>query len=212
MRTFLFVFLVFALLNCSAQKALTVKFFGLSYHPGGDPTAEVQPYKLDKNARFVMNYGAFVGYEKFIYEDLVSVKAIQGLMSDCSAGLASVSHIGIRARVFATKKHQLYVGIGPTFLVRDSWSRFGQKYSSSGYFNEDYSQALGDVQWKFVPYGFEFEYDYRCTEKDHFSISVTPAFPLAVVTSVGWKHWIEIKKYPEWKLHQPKKVKRRTLK
>mgnify|MGYP001080124088 CR=1 FL=1 len=207
MRIPLIIGLLCLLTSLKAQEAFTIKYYGLSIHPGGDPTAHLQPFRLDDEAKYVMNFGGFVGYEKFIYEDLVSLKVIQGLMADCSAGLASVSHVGIRGRIFDTKKHRLYLGIGPTLLVRDSWNRFGDKYTSSGYLNEYTSRTLGELQWKLVPYGFEFEYDYKISLKDHLSISITPAPPLALLTSIGWKHWIEIKEFPSLKIYTPKRKK-----
>jgi hypothetical protein len=190
--------------SVNAQSAFTVKYFGLTIHPLGDPSAHLQPKKLDKNAVFVQNIGAFVGYEKFVHRDLLSVKIIQGVMTDCSNGLAAASHLGIRATLYQTPKHRLCFGIGPTFIVRESWIRFGPAYTSSGFFNEGRSDRFGDVQWKFVPYGFEFEYDYCFTKKDNLSVSVTPGVPLANIISIGWKHWIQIKDFDDIKLYVPK--------
>lgn len=190
---------------CSAQSAFTVKYFGLTIHPFGDPTAELQPYKLDDNAKFVMNFGGFAGYEKFFYRDLVSVKAIQGVFSDCSGGLASVTHIGPRLNLLKVKKHKIYFGIGPTLILRDSWTRFGEKYTSSGYFNVAKTARFGELQWKFIPYGLELEYDFAITERNQFSLSFTPGVPLAMIFSFGWKHWIKIKEFDPYKVYIPRK-------
>ena len=150
-----------------------------------------------------MNYGLFLGYEKFIYEDLIAVKTIQGVLSDCSNGLAVVSHFGLRATLMQTEKHRISLGMGPTLLVRDSWRRFGEEYVSSGYFNETYVKRLGDVQWKFIPYAFEFEYDYTISSKNEVSMSFTPAVPLAGLFSIGWKHWIKKKEFGQYKIFIP---------
>jgi hypothetical protein len=192
-------------LSASAQQAITVKYFGLTIHPVGDPMADLQPNKLDPDAHVVANTGIFLGYEKFVYEDLVSVKVIQGILGDCSNGLATVSHLGIRGALLKTEKHRVYLGIGPTLVVRDSWNRFGDRYESSGYFNDAYSERLGELQWKFIPYGFELEYDYVFTKKDQLSVSFTPAVPLAGLLSVGWKHWFNVKEYSDLKLYTPRK-------
>jgi hypothetical protein len=151
-----------------------------------------------------LNFGGFVGYEKFVYRDLVSVKVIQGVFTDCSAGLASVTHLGPRLNLLKTKKHKVYVGVGPTLIVRNSWTRFGEDYSGSGYFNVAETQRFGDVQWKFIPYGLEFEYDYAITERDQFSMSFTPGVPLAMIFSFGWKHWITTKEYDKYKVYVPR--------
>lgn len=199
----LILFLVI-LSHSYAQSTFTLKYFGLTIHPAGDPTAHLQPYKLDDKARFVMNFGGFAGYEKFIYEDLVSVKVIQGLFTDCSAGFASVTHLGPRLNLLKLKKHKVYIGVGPTLIVRNSWTRFGESYTSSGYFNVAETQRFGDVQWKFIPYGLEFEYDYAITERDQFSVSFTPGVPLAMIFSFGWKHWITTKEYDKYKVYIPR--------
>ncbi|MFT6502304.1 MAG: hypothetical protein ACJASQ_002430 [Crocinitomicaceae bacterium] len=200
--------ILFALLvvysSLSAQETMTLKYFGLTIHPLGDPTAHLQPNKLDPKARFVANVGVFAGYEKFLFKDLFSVKIIQGAVSDCSNGFASVTHLGPRITLMRTKKHRVYFGIGPTLIVRNSWTRFGEEYEASGYFNETYSDRFGALQWKFVPYGLEFEYDYAFNDLNQLSVSFTPGVPLAMILSVGWKHWFHFKDYSGHKVYVPK--------
>ena len=173
-----------------AQSSFTAKYYGLTVHPFGDPTAHLQPRKLDKNAVFVLNHGLFVGYERFVYKELVSVKFIQGFLQDCSKGFASVTHLGVRATLYQTDKHRFIFGIGPTLIARESWSRFGKQYISSNFFNEHEHPKFGPIQWRFITYGIDLEYDYCISEKNNISISLTPGFPLANIVSVGWKHWI----------------------
>lgn len=205
MRKDFFILLFFLSFSSLSQETITVKYFGLTIHPFGDPSAHLQPYKLDKNARFVLNSGLFIGYEKFLYQDMFSVKYIQGFLKDCSNGMTVVSHIGIRGTLIKLPKHHLYFGVGPTLVVRDSWKRFGNDYTSSGYFNETKSEKLGDLQWKIVPYGFEFEYDYVLNNKNQISFSVTPVVPLASLFSIGWKHWFHYKEFEQQKVFIPKK-------
>ncbi len=204
----LLLFLLLGLQYAQAQSTFTLKYFGLTVHPFGDPTAHLQPYKFDDKARFVMNFGAFAGYEKFVHRDLVSVKVIQGLFTDCSAGWASVTHFGPRLNLMKLKKHKVYVGIGPTLIVRNSWTRFGESYTPSGFFNVAETNRYGDIQWKFIPYGMEFEYDYAITARDQFSVSFTPGVPLAMIFSFGWKHWITTKDYDRYKVYKPRKKRK----
>jgi len=171
------------------QSTVTLKYFGLTMHPFGDNSAELMPYKLDKRAQFVLNFGGFAGYEKYIYEDFISAKIIQGVFTDCSGGLAGFTHIGLRGVLIDKKKHRLSFGLGPTLLYRDSWRRFGEEYTPSGFFNEYHSSHLGDLQWKFFIVGFEFEYDYLLNRKNDLSLSFTPGIPMACIFSVGIKHW-----------------------
>lgn len=179
-------------LTCAqAQTTFTLKYFGLTVHPTGDPTANLQPYKLDKRARFVANFGAFAGVEHFVYKEYVSVKLIQGLFTDCSGGWCSVTHIGGRMILYKRPKHRIYLGLGPAFMVRDSWTRFGDVYEPSGFFRVGTSRTLGEVQYRFLPVSFELEYDWVLTPKNQLSVSFTPGVPLACILSVGWKHWFD---------------------
>jgi len=179
----------------SAQTTLAVKYFGLTVHPTGDPTAPLQPHKLDDKARFVANFGGFVGVERFVYKDLVSVKIIQGLFTDCSGGWCSVTHIGGRMILLKKPKHRVYLGLRPAFMLRDSWTRFGSAYKPSGFFYEDTIRGLGAVQHRFLPVSFGLEYDYVITPKEQLSVSFTPGVPLACILSVVWKHWFSVKEY-----------------
>ena len=204
--------LIFLFINWFSfgQDAITIKYFGLTVHPFGDKTAHLQPNKLDKNARFVANVGIFLGYEKFVYEDIISVKYIQGLLSDCSNGFASISHVGVRFGIVRREKFRFYVGIGPALLIRDSWNRFGEDYTSSGYFNETYSKRFGELQWKFAPVAIDLEYDYAFNDKNQISLSFTPGIPTALIFSIGWKHWLHVKKFDQFRPYLPKKRKLKT--
>lgn len=196
-----------------AQDVVTLKYFGLTIHPFGDRTAALQPYKLDKKARFVMNFGGFAGYEHYVWRDLVSVKAIQGVFSDCSGGLAGISHIGVRGLLADNEKHRLMVGAGPAIMYRDSWARFGERYTPSGFFNNYHSRNLGDIQWKFFPLVMEFEYDYRVGEKTDLSVSFTPGLPMALTFSVGVKYWFRKDFEPApVKIVRPSKREERKMK
>jgi hypothetical protein len=173
----------------AAQNTLTVKYFGLTIHPFGDRSAALMPYKLDQKGVYVCNFGGFIGYEHYIYEDYISAKIIQGVFTDCSGGLAGATHIGLRGVLIDRKKHRLSFGVGPTLLYRDSWSRFGERYKPSGFFNESYFPHTGDVQWKFFYAGLEFEYDYLINKQNDLSVSFTPGIPMACIFSFGVKHW-----------------------
>lgn len=199
-----FIVIIFLTSNTLfGQETFTVKYFGLTVHPAGDLTADLQPYKLDDRAVFVANFGGFVGFEKYFYEDIISGKTIGAIFTDCSGGFATVGHIGVRGTLYKSKKHRFYIGIGPTFLVRDSWTRFGDQYNSSGFFNVRETQQFGTVQWKFIPYGMELEYDYAFSLSDQLSVSFTPGIPLAAILSVGWKHWFNYKEFKQFKVYKP---------
>jgi hypothetical protein len=169
---------------------LSLKYLGFTIHPQGDRTANLQPYKLDREAHFVANFGGALGYERFILQDILSVKLVQALFADCSAGLASVTFASIRANFMDRGRHRLSMGFGPALMVRQSWERLPD-YKSSGYMNTGYIKPIGAVQWKLFPYGVEFEYDVRISRRLDFSMSLTPGLPLAVTMGAGLKYWVE---------------------
>ncbi|MBU2018349.1 MAG: hypothetical protein KJ941_01775 [Bacteroidetes bacterium] len=173
-----------------AQYAITAKYFGMTIHPFGDSYAYLQPYRLDKNARFVLNFGAFIGVERFLSNPRFSIKAIQAGFLDCSGGWAGFSHLGFRSLVFEKGKHSYHLGLGPVFLYRQSWTRFGSDYKGSSFFRIYNSNHLGPVQYKFLISGIDMEYDYKLNDRNRLSASITPGFPMAIIFSVGWKGFI----------------------
>jgi hypothetical protein len=177
---------------CSAgifsQSSLSAEFVGLTVHPAGDAMAQFQPNKLDKNARFVMNYGVGVTFEKFLMSDVLAIRALQVVAADCSAGWASVTQLALKGIVINKTKHRLGLAIGPAFLFRESWNRF-EGYSSSGFMKEGHSDLFGEVQYKFFPLVAEVEYDYSFSDRFDLTVSMTPALPMAMTFAAGFKYW-----------------------
>lgn len=171
---FILVFICTISVKAITQNNIGVKFFGLSVHPKGEKeNAFLMPNKLDKNGYLVMNFGAEVMCEKFIYQDLLSVKVIQALYSDCAARLGGFSHIGIRAKIFNLGKHSLYGGIGPTLVFRKNW------LDLDGYVNPNRFKGGPENKYQhlFLWYGGEFEYKYQMNQKLDFAVSFVPGYP-----------------------------------
>lgn len=189
----LFIAALALLLSCGMVRSQTpsnigLKFIGLTMHPMGDRTANLQPYKLDPHARFVFNFGGVLSYERFIWQDVFSIKVLQALFADCSAGLASVTHVAIRGTFLNRNGHRLSIGFGPAFMVRQDWARLPD-YHSSGFMNESEFPLLGPVQWKMFWYGIEIEYDLRLSKHWDFSASLVPGVPMAITIGAGMKYW-----------------------
>ncbi len=178
----LFLFLFW--LPGRAQDNVGLKLFGLSIHPGGDENAPLMPRRLDDRGILVINLGVMLSAEKFIYRDRVSVKAVQGIYSDCAARPGGFSHIGIRAIIFKTEKHSVFGGIGPTLVYRKNW------YELPGYIDPEYFDGKPtDVwQYKFLWYGGEFEYAYLLSEKLDLTATFIPGFPKLISLSFGVKY------------------------
>ncbi len=186
-QCFVFILLIVSLLS-KGQSNLAVKYFGMSIHPFGDKFAHHQPYKLDKNAHVVFNYGAFIEYEKFVYEQSLSIKAAQGVFSDCSGGMAGATFLGLKALVRPMGRHRIGVAIGPLLIMRRSWSRFDD-YKGSKIFKEVKDSRIGDYQYAFYPYGIDVEYDYQLSKRCDFSVSFTPGVPFVMTFAAGVKYW-----------------------
>lgn len=193
-----------------AQNAFTVRYFGLTVHPFGDQTASIQPYKLDKQARFVANFGGFASFDHYVYKDLLCVTAMQGLFTDCAGGLGGFTHIGIRALVYERKKHRFMLGLGPMIYYREDWNRF-EEYDDKGSFNRYHSRNFGDIQWRIFPIAGEFAWHWQVSDHLDVNTGFTPGLPLAMSLSVGvtwWPKRIE-KQESEIKIYVPKKDGRR---
>jgi hypothetical protein len=162
-----------------------LKFLGLSIHPFGVYNAHIMPRKLDEGGIFVLNLGASLNVEYFIYKDRFSVKLMQGLYSDCAGKLGGFSHAGLRGKIFKHDKHSVYGGIGPTLIYRKNW------YALDGY-DDTFSFFKGDPDdiWQcgFIWYGGEFEYNYTVNDNFSLSVSFVPGFPDLANLSAGVRY------------------------
>ena len=155
---------------------------GLSFHPlSGRPNAKLMPNRLDPEAYFVVDLGALLSYEYFIIPEILSVKGIQGLYADCTAQLAGVTSIGLRARIFHIGRHRLYGGIGPTWIYRRNW------YSLPGYVDTKYYEGSPTDKWqhKFLWYGGELEYKFALSPKLDIATTFVPGYPDLMALAIG---------------------------
>ncbi|WP_225307213.1 hypothetical protein [Adhaeribacter soli] len=178
------IFMLFQQAAIAQSDNIGLKFFGLSIHPQGDENAKLMPRRLDEKGVLVINLGGMLSYEKFFYKDAFSVKAVQGLYSDCAARLGGFSHIGLRGKIFKSGKHSLYGGIGPTLVYRRNWHDL-PGYQDPAYFD---GKPYATWQYKFLWYGGEFEYAYRLTERFSFASTFIPGYPKLISFSFGIKY------------------------
>jgi hypothetical protein len=134
---------------------------------------------------FVLNLGAEISFEYFIYKDIVSVKFIQAFYAECVQKLGGFTHLGLRGRIFEIGKHSLYGGIGPTFIYRKIW------YALEGY-DDSFSFFRGGSEdsWQrhFIWYGGEFEYNFALNDKFSLSTSFVLGFPDLANLAVGVRY------------------------
>lgn len=163
------------------KNAFTVKFFGLSVHLKESPYPEMFPNRLDDKGYITFNYGAIVGYDRFVVRDVISIRVEQGLYADCAAELAGFTHIGWRGLIFRKNRHSLNGGVGPTLVYRRDWNNI-EDYVDDGYF-----ERKGSWQYKFYWYAGELEYNYKLKEKIDLSVNLVPGIPELVSFGVGFR-------------------------
>jgi len=177
--------LVFININIYANDLfIGVKFFGLSIHPFGALNTQHMPLKFDKKGLFVLNLGAELCIEYFIYKDVISIKFIQALYADCVQKLGGFTHLGLRGRIFEIDRHSLYGGIGPTFIYRKNWYTLEDYDDSFSFFKGGPENTW---QYRFLWYGGEFEYIFAINEKWGLSTSFVPGFPDLVNFAFGFR-------------------------
>ncbi len=77
------------------------------------------PRKIDRDGYLVMNLGVLISHEHYLMKHFLSVKSATACYSDGAALLGGFIHLGLRARIFTFKKHQLSGGMGPTLVFRE---------------------------------------------------------------------------------------------
>lgn len=193
------IFLFFSFSSLMSQ-VVGVKFVFLTVHPRGNSQAQFIPNKLDDEAHFVPNWGTILSYQKYFYKRRWSLKLAQGMYSDCAELFAGHTHLGLRINVLSGKKHTLEFGFGPTFVYRQSWSRF-----------EGYTQEVGILKdngrWQkaFVWYGGEIDYDYKIRKNLDLSINIIPGPPDFLTFSTGIRLWLNPVPHNRdayWKTHK----------
>ena len=161
------------------KNAVTAKLFGVSVHLRESPYPEMFPNRLDDKGYITFNYGAIVGYDRFVVRDVISVRVEQGLYADCAAKLAGFTHIGWRGLIFRRGRHSLNGGIGPTLVYRRDWNE------NDAYVDDGYFKRHGEWQYKFYWYAGELEYNYRLKGRTDLSVNLVPGIPELVSFGIG---------------------------
>jgi hypothetical protein len=162
-----------------------VKLFGLTIHPIGALNYPLFPLKLDSEGFVVFNPGVTLNAEYFVWRDIISIKAVQGLYGDCAMQFAGFSHIGFRIRFLKIKRFSMNVGIGPTFLYKRSWYRL-PCYNDS---LETY-KGTKDEDWQYLFYWYAGEIETNIQVNDNFDVSITviPGVPDIINISTGFRY------------------------
>jgi hypothetical protein len=160
-----------------------VKYFGLNIHPVGDINAKLMPVKLGSNGFLVPSFGLALSFEKYIWEDFLSLELMQANYTDCAMQAAGFTHFGFRVKLFSIGKHQMNFGVGPTIVYRKNWYNLDGYDDTKNFYNGE--KTNDDWQWRFIIYGGEFEYNYRLTERVDFSWTIVPGIPILIANAFG---------------------------
>lgn len=193
MRKYTYTIIVAIIMSCASLYAqgeynFGLKYYGLSIHPGGDKQAHLMPYKLDPKGVATISWGGIASFQKFIFRNLISIKLAQGVYTDSGGVLAGHTHLGFRLELLQAGKHQLNFGFGPTLIYRKNWYTVKEGYQSTGLFKESEDKQ---IQYKFVWYGGEIEYNYAINEHWDISAHILPGYPILVAFGVGLRYWPE---------------------
>jgi hypothetical protein len=186
-KIFIMLLIIIVIMPTISSQSLSigVKFFGLSFHPYGANNAKLMQLKLDNEGVFVLNIGATLNIELYIWKDIVSLKFVQGLYRDCIGQFAGFTHFGIRGKIQFDDSNSINGGIGPTIIFRKNWYDVNGYDDSFSFFNG----KPGDMwQWKFIIYGGEFEYNHVVNKKIYFSTSFVPGYPDLMNLSIGLRY------------------------
>ncbi len=178
------LFLLISLTSYS-QDNFTFKFFGLSIHPDGDVNADNMPTRIDRRGVAVVNIGVYLGYEKFVHKDKLSIKMVNAYYSDCGGLFSGFMHLGFRGVILQKKRFSMNGGLGPTFIYRRSWYSKFEDYVNSGFYDggeNDYWQH------KFLWYGGELEFNYKLRRSLDLSATLIPGYPKLIDISIGVRY------------------------
>ena len=182
---FAFVFSCLSFCPLQAQElpknAFSVKALGVSYHLRTSQAPELFPNKLDKEGRAVVNYGAIIGYDRFVVGQDVSLRLQQGLYADCAAALGGFMHIGFRGKILRAGNHSLLGGIGPTLVYRQDWNQL------DGYRDDGFFSSNGQWQYRFFWYAGELEYYYTFKENQQLGVTLIPGLPELMLVGFSYR-------------------------
>lgn len=151
----LFAFLIICLAKTHAQQRISIYACGFTIHSNGDPNAELMPLKLDKNGKYLINYGAVFHYKRYINER-VTINAIQTIQADCALQKSAGSGFTIGYEFFNRENHCFTIATGPGFYIRESWQKFDNYIEETNFWLTK-NEKLEYMIYPLVPY---LEYNY----------------------------------------------------
>ena len=169
--------------------SIGVKFVSFSTHPKGDTNADLMPLKFDPKGAIVFNPGGTLNFDFFIKNDFMSLKLVQGFYADCALQFLGYSHLGFRLTLFQTKHASMNLGIGPTFIYRQSWYKLPGYKAYPNFFNGTKNE---NWEYSFIWYGGEIELNFPILKNTDFSMSIIPGGIEVINVSLGFRYTVDI--------------------
>ena len=159
--------------------AAGLNYYALTYHPGGGGAH--YPRELDDRAFWVIQVGAEANGDYYLHR-LLLLRVSGSLYRDCADVWAGFAHFGFRFN-WARSRFATRIGIGPSFLWRESWLGQVARYRSDGFFGRP---APGDrFQSRWIWYGGNLEAELKLRGRLGLVYSLVPGFPFVVTSSLG---------------------------
>jgi hypothetical protein len=160
--------------------AVGLNYYALTYHPGGG--GAVYPRQLDSKAYWVVQVGG-EGYADYYVTRWLLVRGGGALYRDCADVWAGHAHLGFRLNWAPADRLAFRIGIGPTFLWRESWLGKVKNYRADGFFGRP---ARGDrFQSAWIWYGGSMEAEVKLRKRLGLIYNFVPGYPYVMTSSLG---------------------------
>jgi hypothetical protein len=160
--------------------AVGADYYALTYHPGGGGAQ--YPRQLDDSAYWVLQAGA-EGYADYFAFPWLILRVAGASYKDCADVWAGFVHLGFRLNWAPTERTAFRIGIGPSFLWRESWLGVVKRYRADAFFGRP--KATDNWQTAWIWYGGNLEAEYKFNRRLGLLYSLVPGYPLVMTSSLG---------------------------
>ncbi|MDQ3001720.1 MAG: hypothetical protein M3Y08_10725 [Fibrobacterota bacterium] len=179
------LFLIFSAMTPAQSEpaetwALGVNYYALTFHPGGGGAE--YPRQFDDKAYWVLQVGG-EAYADYYLKPWFLLRGAGSLYKDCADVWAGFAHFGFRFNWNLAQRLAFRIGIGPSFLWRESWLGVVDRYRADAFFGRPKKTDRFQSAW--IGYGGNLEAEYKVTPRLGLIYSVVPGFPLVVTNSLG---------------------------
>ncbi len=169
-----------------AQSNMSIKANSLSYNFYKNENSNLYKTKLLNNGELTIEPGIQISAE-FFGNLYTSVKVMQTIKSDACTKVSGSTQVLIRYRLYKRWRNSIFVGAGPVFFYRESWT--GQ----DNYIDNNFYDQSDFMDYKNVWFSGEIEYNYSINKEGDFSLSVNHINGNSLGILFGYKYWFSRK-------------------